>query len=166
MCISLRPYTYFMRSNVNLGSFGVTGVKRTFSAKMLPLLQNTWCYLYVTQCIYVAHKYALTWVSLLHSMGQGQLEITSSGRVRHLWWQMCLVTLSEYPTGSCILLVSLPCRTFGRVLYLSCFFFLSFCHSFWLITPTCLDRFWPYLVTTTYTLTATCHVTSMGPKVT
>ena len=89
MCISLRPYNFFMRSNVNLGSFGVTGVKRTFSAKMLLLLQNTWCYLYVTQCIYVAHKYALTWDSLLHSMGQGQ--ITSSGRVRHLWWQMCLV---------------------------------------------------------------------------
>ena len=89
MCISLRPYNFFMRSNVNLGSFGVTWVKRTFSAKMLLLLQNTWCYLYVTQCIYVAHKYALTWDSLLHSMGQGQ--ITSSGRVRHLWWQMCLV---------------------------------------------------------------------------
>ena len=89
MCISLRPYNFFMRSNVNLGSFGVTGVKRTFSAKMLLLLQNTWCYLYVTQCIYGAHKYALTWDSLLHSMGQGQ--ITSSGRVRHLWWQMCLV---------------------------------------------------------------------------
>ena len=62
--------------------------------------------------------------------------------------------------------LSLPCRTFGRVLYLSCFFFLSFCHSFWLITLTCLDGFLPYLVTTTYTLTATCHVTSMGPKVT
>ena len=64
MSISLRPYTYFMRSNVNLGSFGVTGVKRLFSAKMLLLLQNTWCYLYVTQCIYVAHKYALTWDSI------------------------------------------------------------------------------------------------------
>ena len=94
MCISLRPYNFFMRSNVNLGSFGVTGVTRTFSAKMLFLLQNTWCYLYVTQCIYVAHKYALTWDSLLHSMGQGQ--ITSSGRVRHLWWQMCLVLLSFF----------------------------------------------------------------------
>ena len=94
MCISLRPYNFFMRSNVNLGSFGVTGVKRTFSAKMLLLLQNTWCYLYVTQCIYVAHKYALTWDSLLHSMGQGQ--ITSSGRVRHLWWQMCLVLSSFF----------------------------------------------------------------------
>ena len=94
MCISLRPYNFFMRSNVNLGSFGVTGVKRTFSAKLLLLLQNTWCYLYVTQCIYVAHKYALTWDSLLHSMGQGQ--ITSSGRVRHLWWQMCLVLLSSF----------------------------------------------------------------------
>ena len=93
MCISLRPYNFFMRSNVNLGSFGVTGVKRTFSAKMLLLLQNTWCYLYITQCIYVAHKYALTWDSLLHSMGQGQ--ITSSGRVRHLWWQMCLVSSSS-----------------------------------------------------------------------
>ena len=99
MCISLRPYTYFMRSNVNLVSFGVTGVKRSFSAKMLLLLQNTWCYLYVTQCIYVAHKYALTWDSLLHSVGQSQLEIASSGRVRHLWWQMCLV------------LSSLPCRS-------------------------------------------------------
>ena len=106
MSISLRPYTYFMRSNVNLGSFGVTGVKRLFSAKMLLLLQNTWCYLYVTQCIYVAHKYAFTWDSLLHSMVQGQLEITSSGRVRHLWWQMCLVLLSSHnllllPHASC-----------------------------------------------------------------
>ena len=97
MCISLRPYNFFMRSNVNLGSFGVTGVKRTFSAKMLLLLQNTWCYLYVTHCIYVAHKYALTWESLLHSMGQGQ--ITSSGRVCHLWWQMCLVLSSSGNTS-------------------------------------------------------------------
>ena len=115
MSISLRPYTYFMRSNVNLGSFGVTGVKRSFSAKMLLLLQNTWCYLYVTQCIYVAHKYALTWDSLLHSMGQGQLEITSSGRVSHLWWQMCLVKLGGMPPN----------------LLLSCDFFLSF---FFLLT--------------------------------
>ena len=41
-------------SNTNLGSFGVTGVKRSFSAKMLLLLQNTWYYLlYVTKCIHV-----------------------------------------------------------------------------------------------------------------
>ena len=72
--------------------WGHRGQKVIFS-KMLLLLQNTWCYLYVTQCIYVAYKYALTWDSLLHSVGQGQLEITSSGRVRHLWWQMCLVTV-------------------------------------------------------------------------
>ena len=41
MCISLRPSTYVMGSKVNLGSFGVTGVKRSFSPKML-LLQITW----------------------------------------------------------------------------------------------------------------------------
>ena len=51
------------------------------------------------------------------------------------------------------------------VVFLLSFFLSFFCHSFWLITPGCLDEFWPYLVTT-YTLTATCHVTSMGPKVT
>ena len=39
--------------------WGHRGQKVIFS-KMLLLLQNTWCYLYVTQCIYVAHKYALT----------------------------------------------------------------------------------------------------------
>ena len=154
MSISLRPYTYFMRSNVNLGSFGVTGVKRSFSAKMLLLLQNTWCYIYVTQCIYVAHKYALTWDSLLHSMGQGQLEITSSGRVRHLWWQMCLVTLPEYPAGYCILLVSFF------------FFFLLLATLPRLIASTCPDRFPPNLVTRTPDPWHLCHMTRMGSKVT
>ena len=38
MCISLRPSTYFMGSSVNLGSIGVTGVKRSFSLKMLLLV--------------------------------------------------------------------------------------------------------------------------------
>ena len=52
-------------------------------------------YLYVMKCIYVTHKYALTWESLLLSLGQCQLWITSAGRVRHLWWQMCLVLLSS-----------------------------------------------------------------------
>ena len=33
MCNSSRPSTYIMWSNVNLGSFGVTGVKRSFSLK-------------------------------------------------------------------------------------------------------------------------------------
>ena len=46
-------------------------------------------------------------------------------------------------------------------------FFLSFffCHSFQLITSTCLNRFWPYLVTTTPSSTATCHMTNMASKV-
>ena len=33
MLINLRPSTYVMGSNVNLGSFGVKGVKRSFSLK-------------------------------------------------------------------------------------------------------------------------------------
>ena len=89
MSISLRPSNYVMRSNINIniGSFRVTRVKRWFSAKMLLLLQNTGHYLlYIT--IHVTHKYAFSWDSLLHSYGQGQLRITSAGRVRHLWWQM------------------------------------------------------------------------------
>ena len=41
MCISLRPSSYVMGSNVNLGSFGVSGVKRSFSLKMLYLVHVT-----------------------------------------------------------------------------------------------------------------------------
>ena len=33
MFISLTPFTYVVGSNVNLGSFGVNGVKRSFSLK-------------------------------------------------------------------------------------------------------------------------------------
>ena len=65
MFINFRPVTYIMGSNINLGSFGVTGVKRSLSAKMLLLLQKTWYYLhYVTWCIHVTHKYAWTWLSI------------------------------------------------------------------------------------------------------
>ena len=39
--ISLRPSTYVMRSKVNLGSFGVTRVKRSFSLNMHYLLYVT-----------------------------------------------------------------------------------------------------------------------------
>ena len=39
--------------------WGHRGQKVIFS-KNDTSLQNTWCYLYVAQCIYVAHKYALT----------------------------------------------------------------------------------------------------------
>ena len=155
MCTSLRPYTYLMRSNVNLGSFGVTGVKRSFSAKCYFWYRIHGVYLYVTQCIYVAHKYALTWDSLLHSMGQGQLEITSSGRVRHLWWQMCLVTLPEYPAGYCILLVSF---------FFFFFFFLLLATLPRLIASTCPDRFPPNLVTRTPDSWHLCHLTRMGVK--
>ena len=38
MCISLRPSTYGMGSNVNLGSTRVIGFKRSFSLKMLLLV--------------------------------------------------------------------------------------------------------------------------------
>ena len=41
MCISLRPSSYVMGSNVNLGPFGVSGVKRSFSLKMLYLVHVT-----------------------------------------------------------------------------------------------------------------------------
>ena len=37
-CISLRPSIYVMGSNVNLGSFGVTGFKRSFAPKILQLV--------------------------------------------------------------------------------------------------------------------------------
>ena len=54
MYISLRPSTFVMGSQVNLGSFGVTGVKSWFSLKMHYLL-------YVTYFINVTHTYASGW---------------------------------------------------------------------------------------------------------
>ena len=63
----------------------------------------------VYPCYHVTHKYALTWDSQLHSLVQVLLGITSADRVRRLWRQHAsssFFTLSEYPTGSCILLVS------------------------------------------------------------
>ena len=41
-CIRLTPSTKVMGLKIHLGSFGVTGVKRSFSPKMLLLLQITW----------------------------------------------------------------------------------------------------------------------------
>ena len=41
-CISLTPSTKVMGLKIHLGSFEVTGVKRSFSPKMLLLLQITW----------------------------------------------------------------------------------------------------------------------------
>ena len=48
---SLSPSTKLIGSNFDLGSFGVTGVKRSFSPKTLLLLQITW------HC-HVTHAYA------------------------------------------------------------------------------------------------------------
>ena len=77
-------------------------------------------------------------------------------------------TLSEYPTGSCILLVS--------SFFLSSFFFLSFfflLSSFFLlatlqrlIASTCFDWFQPDLVIRTPDPWHLCHLTRVGSKVT
>ena len=151
MSISLRPYTYFMRSNVNLWSFGVTGVKRSFSAKMLLLLQNTWCYLYVTQCIYVAHKIEINLRLSIAFIG-------SRSTWDHFLRQgtpSVMANVSSYPAG-----VS------GRVLYLTRFFLLLLATLPRLIASTCPDRFPPNLVTRTPDSWHLCHLTRMGSKVT
>ena len=41
ICISLTPSTKVITLKIHLGSFGVTGVKRSFSPKMLQLKQIT-----------------------------------------------------------------------------------------------------------------------------
>ena len=63
-CISLTPSTKVMGLKIHLGSFGVTGVKRSFSPKMLLLLQITW-HGYVTHA-YPSARSPLSklWVSL------------------------------------------------------------------------------------------------------
>ena len=40
MCISLRPSTYVIGSNVNMGSFEVTGIKRSFAPKCCSILSS------------------------------------------------------------------------------------------------------------------------------
>ena len=41
MLTSLRPFTKLIDSNLDLGSFGVTGVKKSFLLRMLLLIQYT-----------------------------------------------------------------------------------------------------------------------------
>ena len=170
-------------SKINLGSFGVAGVKRSFSAKMLLLLQNTWYYLlYVTvyPCYHVTHKYALTWDSELHSLVQGQLGITSPTGYAVCDGNMFLVlsffTLPVTPAGSCFSLVSsffiLPAQPQDLVSYsflLSSSFFFFF---FFFLLATHLFHtlpyiwFWPNLLTVTGTLTTTHTLKMVGSGVT
>ena len=75
MCISLRPSTYVMGSKVNLGSFGVTGVKRSFSPKML-LLQITW-YGYVTHAyIYISLRPSIPFMESRSTWGHIRQQIS------------------------------------------------------------------------------------------
>ena len=61
-CISLTPSTKVITLKNHPGSFGVTGVKRSFSPKMLLLLQITW-HGYVTHA-YASVRYPLQKLSV------------------------------------------------------------------------------------------------------
>ena len=85
---------------------------------------------------------------------QGQRLNINNGCVPVISDDSSLVTLSEYPTGSCILLVSF---------FLS-FFLLATLPR--LISLTCLDRFQPNLVTRTPDPWHLCHMIRVGSNVT
>ena len=119
--------------------WGHRGQKVIFS-KMLLLLQNTW---YYQLCNKVYPRYSYVRINLrlsivfIGSRTQGQIKVTSAGRIRHLWWQMSLV---------------------------SSFFLLATLLG--LIAPTCLDWFQPNLVIRTPDPWHLCHMTRVGSKVT
>ena len=68
MFISLRPATYVMGSNVNLGSFGVIGVKFWFSLKMH--------YSYVTKYFHVILTFASHLRDKQGNVGQSGVDVS------------------------------------------------------------------------------------------
>ena len=67
MFISVRPSTYVVGSNVNLGSFGVTGVKSSFSLNMVQLV-------HVTQHDHKTHTCTSPWDLLPMLWGQMSIQ--------------------------------------------------------------------------------------------
>ena len=84
--ISLRPSTYFMGSNVNLGSIGVTGVIRHFRLKCfnLSMLHGMTIWLIHEHQLETLHLFYGSNVNLGSALGH-------PGRVRRLWRQQILV---------------------------------------------------------------------------
>ena len=89
----LGPSTYVIGSNTNLGSFGVTGVKRSFSLKMLYLVHDiAWPYI-LWSCINISIslKPSITFAGSTGNLGSVRGRSLKAGRVRRLWRQQCLV---------------------------------------------------------------------------
>ena len=84
--IRLRPSTYFMGSNVNLGSIGVTGGKRHFRLKWfnLSMLHGMTIWLIHEHQLETLHLFYGSNVNLGSALGH-------PGRVRRLWRQQILV---------------------------------------------------------------------------
>ena len=105
MFISLRPCTYVMGSNVNLGSFGVIVVKFWFSLKMYYLF-----YILLSIFMLFIHLHHICGINR-ETGGQSGVNVSKPAG-----YAVCDGNMSSS---------SLPCRRSRRVLYLTRFF-LSF----------------------------------------
>ena len=165
MCTSLRPSTYVMGSKVNLGSFGVTGVKRSFSPKML-FLTDYMAWLCNSLNKYISLRPSIPFMGTRSTWGS-----LPPANIMRLCPDLFpdLVTQSQSATVSFICTISYTVAVCDCVFLLYDFFLLlllllSTLQS--LISPTWLDRFWPDLVTSTGWPSHLCDITKLGSKVT
>ena len=126
----------FYGSKVNLGSFGVIGVKFWFSLKMHYLF-------YVTKYIHVIHTLASHLQNKQGNWGQSGVDVSQ-------------------PAGYAVCDGNMSSSFFFVSFFLSFFFFLA--TRLFHILP--YIRFWPNLVKVTGTLTTTQAQTMVGSEVT
>ena len=182
MCINLDPLPMLL-GLIPIWGHLCTGVKRSFSLKMLYLVHDiAWPYIYSNFNISISFKPSIAFAGSTGNLGSVRGRSLKAGRIRRLWRQQCLVLLSFflsfflffcfYPAGaaagSCFLLVSssYTVAVCDCVFLLYDFFLLLLSTLQSLISPTWLDRFWPDLVTSTGWPSHLCHMTRLGSKVT
>ena len=90
----LGPSTYDIGSNTNLGSFGVTGVKRSFSLKCYTLSMTLHDHIYSNFNISISFKPSTTFAGSTGNLGSVRGRSLKAGRVRRLWRQQCLVDIA------------------------------------------------------------------------